>query len=234
MSDPKVVAAVLAGGTGNRVGSSVPKTLLQVLGHPLIHYSLRTLQAIPRIAAIRVAIHPLHAKTLERLLAPYPRKTYRGWVEGGATRPESALAALNAFKDEEPDVVLIHDAARPCITREEVEDLLDALADNDGAILTAPLVDTIWKTEESAITETMDRRNLQRALTPQAFPFETVLNACERGIDEGFQGTDDASFVRHYGGRVVHVPGSRWNLKVTYPEDLALVEAILSGGSGCA
>jgi len=234
MAEVRVGVAVLAGGTGSRFGSSLPKPLVQVQGHPLIHYSLRTFERIPRVHAIRVAIHPLHAATLAKFLAPYPRRAFKGWVEGGATRAESALAALNALKKDKLDVVLLHDAARPCITTDEVEELLDALPGNDGAILAAPVVDTLWKGRDSRLEETLERRDLVRALTPQAFPFRTILEAYERGIAEDFPGTDDASYVRRGGGRVGIVFGSPWNIKVTYPEDLTLVKAILEGGCGCA
>jgi len=119
------------------------------------------------------------------------------------------------------------------VTTEEVRALLAALPGYDGAILAAPPVDTIWSSQEHEVREIVDRRGMVRAFTPQAFPFEALKEAIEKGIEEGFEGTDDASFVRHFGGKVVWVRGSRWNIKVTYPEDLALVEAIL-GGCGCA
>lgn len=234
MASRRVGVALLAGGIGRRMGGHLPKPLLQVLGHPLIHFSIRVFESIPEVKAIRIAINPLHTKTLDKVLAPYPRKAYKGWTHGGSTRAGSALNALRALEKDGVDTVLVHDAARPCLEEEDVRDLLDALPGHDGAILTAPTVNTIWKTEGDRLDETLPREDLAMALTPQAFPYDTILDALTRGADEGFQGPDDASYVRRLGGEVVGVKGSRWNIKVTYPEDLSLVKVILSGGVGCA
>lgn len=230
---PRVGVAVLAGGSGTRLGSEVLKPLLPVFGHPLIHYSIRVFEAVPEVAAIRVAIPETHGLALERALAAYPKRAYKGWTPGGATRPRSALNALRALEADRPDVVLIHDAARPLLQEEDVRALLAALPGHDGAFLAAPLVDTLWRAEGSSGAGTLDRRGLVRAFTPQAFPYALIRGAYEKGLDEGFEGTDDASFVRHQGGDVIWVPGSRLNIKVTYPEDVDLVEAILRG-QGCA
>ena len=230
----RVGVAILAGGTGSRMGGEVPKPLLPIMGHPLIHYSLRLFERVPGVGAIRVGIHPLHAPALDRLLAPYPRRAYRGWVPGGATRAQTALAVLEAFAQEPPEFVLLHDAARPCVTVEEVLGLLNALEGSDGAFLAAPPVDTLWKVEEGAVSDTVDRRGVVCAQTPQAFRYEVALEAYRRGVEEGFEGTDDASFVRRLGKKVVWAPGSRWNIKVTYPEDIAIAQAILTGVDPCA
>ncbi len=229
----RVSAAILAGGLGTRLGGDIPKPFIPVLGHPLIHYSLRLFESLPEVCAIRVAVPEVHGPALERLLAAYPRRAYRGWTPGGATRAHSSLAALRALEADRPDVVLVHDAARPLVTIEEVRALLAALPGYDGAILASPPVDTLWSSQEHRVREIVDRGGMVRAFTPQAFPFEALKEAIEKGIEEGFEGTDDASFVRRLGGEVAWVQGSRWNIKVTYPEDLTLVEAILEG-NGCA
>ena len=231
---PRTAVALLAGGTGTRMGGETPKPLLSIMGHPLIHYSLRLFEKIPGVMSIRVGIHPLHGQTLDRILAPYPRRHYRGWVPGGTTRAHTALAVLEALSQDDPDVVLIHDAARPCVNAEEVMGLLDALRFVDGAFLACPPVDTLWTTEDGVVSETLDRRGVVCAQTPQAFRFETVLEAYRRGVAEGFGGTDDASFVRRLGKKVTWSPGSRWNIKITYPEDIPIARALLAGVDPCA
>jgi len=105
------------------------------------------------------------------------------------------------------------------------------LPGHQGAILAARAVDTLWRvSEDGRLEEVADRRSLVRALTPQAFPYEVLREAYERGVEEGFEGTDDASYVRHAGGDVVWVTGTSKNIKVTYEEDFALLEALLLGG----
>jgi 2-C-methyl-D-erythritol 4-phosphate cytidylyltransferase len=230
----RTAVALLAGGTGTRMGGEVPKPLLPIMGHPMIHYSLRLFECLPGVTAIRVGIHPLHGQALDRLLAPYPRRSYRGWVQGGPTRAHTALAVLEALAEDKPDVVLIHDAARPCVTREEVLGLMDAMRDADGAFLGCPPVDTLWQSDGRDVSETVERRGVVCAQTPQAFPFEIALEAYRRGVAEDFAGTDDASFVRRLGKKVVWAPGSRWNIKVTYPEDIPIAQAILTGVDPCA
>lgn len=230
---PRVAVAVLAGGMGSRMGGGVLKPFITVFGHPLIHYSLKTFEGIPEVVCIKVAVPEVHGLTLEKLLAPYPRRAYKGWVPGGATRAESALLALRALEAERPDVVLIHDAARPLVREEEVRALLAALPGRDGVFLASPVVDTLWLAEGEEAAGVVDRTDLLRAFTPQAFPYALIRSAYEKGLEEGFEGTDDASYVRHAGGELGWVLGSRVNIKVTYPEDVALVEAILEG-QGCA
>jgi len=229
----RVAVALLGGGLGERLGGTLPKALVPILGHPMVHYSLRTFAALPEIQSVWVACPALHCPVMERALAAYPRGPLRGVVSGGPTRAESALNVLRAMEAEAPEVVLVHDAARPCVTRDEVRDLLAALPGHDGAFLAAPCVDTLWNVEGQEVSGGLDRRALVRAFTPQAFPYATLRRALEAGIAEGFAGTDDVSFVLRQGGQVVWVPGERWNLKVTYPDDLHVVEAIL-GGQGCA
>lgn len=230
---PRVAVALLGGGMGERLGGALPKALVPILGHPMVHYSLRTFAAVPEVAGVYVACPALHKGAMEKALASYPRGCLKGVVAGGATRADSALAVLRAMEADAPEVVLVHDAARPCVTKEEVHDLLKALPGHDGAFLAAPCVDTLWTVEQSEARSLVDRRALVRALTPQAFPYDVLRTALEAGVAEGFEGTDDVSYVLRKGGTVVWVPGERWNLKVTYPDDLPIVEAIL-GGQGCA
>ena len=230
----RICVALLAGGSGSRMGMDIPKPLIPIVGHPMIHYSLRVFEAIPRVHTVKVGINPLQGPVLDKILAPYPRRAYRGWVAGGPTRAHTALFTLRELASENPDIVLIHDAARPCLTEEDVLSLIDAVKGADGAFLARPCVDTLWRSSEGSVSEPVERRAVIGAQTPQAFPFKTVLDAYEKGIAEGFQGTDDASFVHRLGGKINWVTGSRWNFKVTYPEDLELARAILTGGSPCA
>jgi len=219
---------VLAGGMGVRAGGNLPKTFRAVLGKPLITYCLEAFDRLPEVQALRVAVPPEYGSLLEEILELHPVRCFRGWVAGGNSRARSALAVLRALEADGPEVVLLHDAARPLFEAEEVRALIAALQRNDGAILAARSVDTLWKVdEEGRLVEPADRRSLVRALTPQAFPYVLIREAYEKGLAEGFEGTDDASYVRALGGRVAWVPGTSKNLKVTFEEDFALLEALL-------
>ncbi len=229
----RVAVALLAGGMGIRTGGGLPKPFRPVLGKPLILYSLKAFDAIPEVSAIRVAIPEDYEGTWNRIVATTTLRTYRGRVFGGTTRSASALAVLRALEADDPEVVLIHDAARPLVSRSEVRSLVDAVEGRAGAILAARAVDTLWRVDgDGYLVDNVDRQALVRALTPQAFHYRLIREAYERGLAEGFEGTDDASFALNCGGRVAWVPGTSKNLKVTYPEDFALFEAIL-GGEGC-
>lgn len=229
MTGQKVAVALLAGGSGIRFKSPVPKAFLEVASRPLIHHSLVAFDAMPEVASIRIAVPAGEGPRLEAALEALKLRAYGGWVTGGAERPDSALAALRALEADGPDLVLIHDAARPVVSAPEVRDLLKALESHDGAFLAAPAVDTLWRIHGDKAVGTVDRTGLVRALTPQAFRYPVIREAYERGVSEGFPGTDDASFASKAGADVVWVQGSPRNLKVTYPEDLALAERLLRG-----
>ncbi|WP_198373226.1 2-C-methyl-D-erythritol 2,4-cyclodiphosphate synthase, partial [Roseomonas rosulenta] len=146
-------------------------------------------------------------------------------VAGGATRAASVRAGLEALAADPPTLVLVHDAARPVIPPGTIAALRDALATAPGAIPAQPVTDTLKRGAGSRITETVPREGLFRAQTPQAFRFDALL-AAHRGGDGA--ATDDAALLEAAGLPVILVPGGEANIKITWPEDLARVEAHLS------
>ncbi|MCX7830150.1 MAG: 2-C-methyl-D-erythritol 4-phosphate cytidylyltransferase [Acidobacteria bacterium] len=226
--EPRIGVAILGGGKGERFGGITPKPLVNVLGHPLIYYSLKLFSSFNIVCSIVIAFPEQHISLLEKALQPYGDDIRRKIVSGGETRAHSSMKALEALKKSNPDIVLIHDAVRPCISSDEVAALINSLTQADGAFLGAELSDTIWKTDNENALETLKRENLVRAFTPQAFYFSTIYDSLKKGLEENFEGTDDASYVVKYGGKVICVPSSNANIKVTYPKDIEVVEAILS------
>lgn len=224
----KVSVALLAGGMGVRSGGGRPKAFKTLNGKSLVLYSLEAFNSMEAVSSIRVTIPGQFLGEWDAMVATQSFAKYTGRVRGGIERAHSVLAALNALADEEPDVVLIHDSARPLVSEADILSLLWALDEFDGAILTTDPVDTLWKvSNEGLLEEVVDRNSVRRALTPQAFHFGVVKKACEEGIAAGFIGTDDASYVRRYGGRVKAVKGLSPNPKVTFPGDFRIVEALL-------
>ena len=145
-------------------------------------------------------------------------------VTGGELRQESVG---NGLQKVSTGTVLVHDAARPLFDETVLDALVDALSSHDAAIPGVPVGETVKEAEGSRVVRTVDRRNLVLSQTPQAFHTATLRDAHARAADEDFTSTDDAELIERYGGMVAVVPGSRNNIKLTYPEDFALAEALI-------
>ena len=148
---------------------------------------------------------------------------------GGATRQDSVWNGLHHVTS---DYVVVHDAARPMVTSDLVRSVLDALEEDVDAVVAAVPVDETLKLVRhgQTVTETVDRSRLWRAQTPAAFRTASLRNAHERANADGFVGTDESQLIERYGGSVRVVPGTRDNLKVTFPEDFSVAEAMFEAG----
>lgn len=229
MSQADIWAVVPAAGRGTRFGGETPKQYLEVAGRPLIAHALDTLLAHPRVAGAMVALAvddsgwpgwtELHGKPVLRCV-------------GGSERAESVLAALRALPDavDADALVLVHDAARPNLAAVDLDRLIaEAQACPDGAILAAPVRDTLKRADEAgAIAATEPRERLWRALTPQAFRREALTDALRRACEDGATVTDEAMAMERQGRRPRLVEGLEDNFKVTTPADLARFRFILS------
>jgi 2-C-methyl-D-erythritol 4-phosphate cytidylyltransferase len=224
----QATALVPAAGFGTRFHEGGPKALVLLAGRPLVVHALERLAASRRVSSAVVAVPggceaDFHA-ALERSPLPYVL------VEGGVTRRDSvarAFAAAGELDDEA--IVLVHDAARPLVDPLEVKAVVDAADATGAAIAGFSIVETIKRVESGKIRATVPRGDLVAATTPQAFRAGIFRRALER--DAGPDATDDAELVERSGGDVTVVLTSRWNIKITYPEDLAWAEAWL-GRSG--
>ena len=220
-----------AAGTGTRMGDSLPKQYLPLAGRPLIHQALRTLCASPRIARVFVVLaeadgewarHPWS----EPGAAPVALRC------GGPTRADSVRNGLRAMADEAAadDWVLVHDAARPCLTLQQIDALIAAVGDDAvGGILAAPVADTLKRAgADGRIDATVPREALWQAQTPQMFRYGLLCQALAqaRGV------TDEAAAIEALGHRPRLVHSDAANLKVTYPADLALAGRILLDRKG--
>ncbi|MEO8429860.1 MAG: 2-C-methyl-D-erythritol 4-phosphate cytidylyltransferase [Acidobacteriota bacterium] len=211
------VAIVPAAGSGTRLGSAAPKALVAFGGTTLLLRALELLRSVP-FERIVVAGPPGRLRDVEALLG-----ASESAVAGGATRSESVRLAFAALAPSPGDVVCVHDAARPFVTREEAEGVMRA-AERDGAAIAAtPIVDTVKRVEAGRVVETVDRRGLWAAATPQAFREDILRRALEGG-----DGTDEAVLCERMGIPVSISPISRKGFKITTPEDLELARAILS------
>ena len=224
---PKVFAIVPAAGQGTRIGDAVPKQYIPLRGKPMMFHSVEALASVARIAAVCVVLSPLDRHWGEHDWSAFPDKIEPMFV-GGATRAQSVMNAMDALKDRaaKDDWILVHDAARPCIQKELVEQFLDELGDDPvGGLLAMPVADTLKSADENQrVAATIPRLNLWRAQTPQMFRYELL----RRGFDRRPDATDEAQAVESIGYSAPRlVQGENSNIKVTFAEDLYLAEMIL-------
>ena len=213
-------AIVVAAGSGSRAGGD--KQWRSVGGRPVVRWSVESLLAAgadPVVVVIAPDAGPRAADSLNGL---------SGWraVPGGATRAQSVQAGLKALTIGDETPVLIHDAARPFLSMTVIKRLLAALADADGALPALPVADSLRRGVAGLVAGAVERDNLWRAQTPQAFRLKTIRDAYSAWNDAEAP-TDEAAVVEHAGGRVRLVEGDARLLKLTYPEDFAMAEALL-------
>ncbi len=215
-----------AAGAGNRMATAIPKQYLPLCGKPVVSHSIQTFFACPRIASINLALsaedffwRSLSLDSNSRLSLHYT---------GGETRAQTVLNTLEAMRPlvSEDDWILVHDAARPGLTSALLNQLLDTLEhDEVGGLLALPLADTLKQSNaESRVEKTIPREGLWQAQTPQMFRFGLLHRALA-----GFEGspTDEAQAVEALGLQPKLVVGSLRNMKITYPQDLALMEVLI-------
>jgi 2-C-methyl-D-erythritol 4-phosphate cytidylyltransferase/2-C-methyl-D-erythritol 2,4-cyclodiphosphate synthase len=224
-----VAALLMAAGHGARFGSTTPKQYLPLLGRPVLRHAAEALLADGggAIATVQPVCPAGEEGRVAALLAGLPTLSP---VAGGATRQASVRAGLEALAARDdpapPSVVLVHDAARPVVPRGTVPRLLAAIEGGaPGAIPGQPVADTLKRGEAGRVLGTAPRDGLFRAQTPQAFRFGTLLAAHRRDASAG--ATDDAQLLEALGQAVALVEGSEINVKITFPEDLDRVEALL-------
>ena len=214
---------VPAAGIGSRMGASCPKQYLPLAGKFLIEHTLERLLAHPRIERVVVAIAADDDFFPTLPVASHPRLMT---TTGGSERADSVLNGLSLVESE---WVLVHDAARPCITHQDIDRLIHAGLAGDGAILGSRVRDTMKRSDAAGyIQKTVDRDQLWHALTPQFFRTGLLRDAIQQGQSQGLPITDEASAMELAGWRPLMVEGRADNIKVTRPEDLALAALFLS------
>ena len=225
---------VLAGGKGNRMQSDVPKQYMELLGKPLLYYSLKAFEESTVDSIVLVTTDGDEEYCRKELVERFGFQKVMAITAGGAERYASVWNGLQRLKlacgEEEPELVLIHDGARPLVTAELINRMVRETEQYGACVAGMPVKDTIQMTDENGtITLTPKRDSLWTAQTPQSFLFSTVYSAYESLMKETeINVTDDAMVVGLYHNIPVQmVRGSYKNIKVTTPEDLVLAEAFL-------
>ena len=220
---------ILAGGSGSRVGSDIPKQYLNLGGVPVIRRTVEVFLSHPAIDLIQVVIGAEDSERCGEALAglglPAP-------VTGGATRQNSGMRGLEALETAEPDYVLIHDAARPFVDHGTIDRVVRALEQASAVLPAVPVADTLKRGAGSPaiVTATVDRQDMWRAQTPQGFRFTEILSAHRAAT--GLELTDDTAVAEHAGMTVSLVPGAEDNFKITTQGDLRRAERMAAAMTG--
>ena len=236
----RMVAVVLGGGTGQRMGAGLPKQLLRLGGRTLVEHCVAAFEQAPGVDEILVVMARDYVERVRAMLAGFGKVS--GVIAGGAvTRADSTRVALAAIAGSggDPDNcgVLLHDAARPLVDQRIIADCVAALEVHQAAGVAVPASETMVITDNGVMHSMPRRETLWRCQTPQCFRLPVIVRAHElAAADPGFAPTDDCGVVLRYLPDVaVHiVPGSERNLKITYPQDLAVAEALLAEGASAS
>lgn len=220
----RVFVVLLAAGAGTRLGAGIPKGFLQLKGKPLFLWALEAFEGIPEVQGGALVVPGGY----EEKALGYLKNKAKAWkvVRGGERRQDSAFMGLVALGEQGPDYVMIHDAARPLVTRDLIRGLLGFAPQAVVPVLRPS--DALLQAEGGWASAYLERDRAYLVQTPQGFPFRGILEAHRRAREEGIaDAPDDAHLYLRLGHRVRLAEGDRRNLKVTYPEDLRVAEAIL-------
>jgi 2-C-methyl-D-erythritol 4-phosphate cytidylyltransferase len=217
----RVWAVVVAAGEGRRFGG--PKQFAALRGRPVLDWSLAAFESSPHVdAVILVLAHPGEGG---KYAARYAK--IGAVVRGGERRQDSVACGVAALKGQSDDIVLVHDGARPLVTQELIERVLDAARETGASVPAVPLEDTVKEAEKGRVVRTLDRSRLFRVQTPQGFALGLLQRALAQAKAEGADVTDEAALVERLGLPVALVPGDPRNIKITSPLDLTMAEAFL-------
>ena len=224
----KIQVVITAAGQSSRM-KGVDKLTWPLGTVPLLVHTLQGFLSLPDLDQLVVSAHTDRVEEFEELFSHhFGQRKFIRVVAGGKHRQESILHALRVLKHADRNCpVMIHDGARPFVSKTVLNALLVKLQSCDGVIPALPVRDTVKRVAKERVVRTEDREQLRLVQTPQVFKLGQILDSHERAKREDFLGTDDASLLEHYGGHVTWIAGHPHNLKITIPEDLALLEYLL-------
>lgn len=224
----RIAAIVPAAGLGTRMGADTPKQFLELDGVPLILFTLRRLAACNAITDFFISTRADDVVALEAMVAKASLGRPARVVHGGDTRQQSVANAL-AQVDPTTEIVLVHDAVRPFVTRAQIERVIAEARTRGASILGIPAIDTVKEVKRASLPEdvalisaTIPRERIVLAQTPQAFSYELLRDAFKKAQQDGITASDEAAIVERFGHDVFVVLGSERNLKITRPADMEL------------
>lgn len=222
-------AIIVAAGSSERFGGGQPKQFKLLAGKPVLLWSVERFATSASIDSIVIVATADHLELVRSLTGGIGKVA--DVIAGGATRQESVRLGLAALSDDSA-VVLVHDAARPCLSSLLLDEVLVALKSHEAVVPALPVGDTLVLSRDDAVDALLDRAGVQRVQTPQGFRTELLRRAHHRAEARGYQSSDDGSLVFALDEPVHIVPGDPQNLKITYESDLSTAEAILAQSVG--
>lgn len=217
----KVKVIIPASGSGERFGGKIPKQFLKIEGKEIIAHTLEKFNSIKLTDEIIISTKLEYFVKISAILKKYNLRKVKKIVEGGQRRQDSVYNALINLECEKNDLILIHDAVRPFISKRKILELINAAEKEKCVILGLPVNETIKRADKNnIITETINRDNVWAIQTPQAFRYEILLKSFEKAYEENFTGTDEAAIVENAGFRVKVMMGEKRNVKITFREDI--------------
>lgn len=230
------IAIILSGGTGTRMGLSIPKQYIEVAGKPIIEYCLRTLLFHSRIDKIIIGVSDIWLDYVKNCVEQINSETPVYYSKPGETRQGSVINALNVAKEHgtsDSDIVLIHDAARPLLSTQLITDCLNACDDADAVLPVIPVKDTTYLSHDGKnIDSLLERKTLWNGQAPEAFRFGSYFDANMRLTEEEINKITGSTEVSYRAGlKCVLIPGDTNNFKITTPEDLSNFESIIKNES---
>lgn len=221
-------AVIPAAGVGSRMQSDRPKQYLKLLGKTILEHTLECFCHHPSIESVVVVLSKDDPYWATLPIANHPKIKV---TEGGSERCHSVLNGLVYLQEfaHEYDWIMVHDAARPCLSKKDIDHLIQQISDHPvGGILAAPVRDTMKRSNnEHEIVETISRENLWHALTPQVFRLKSLMNALKSAIDSEILVTDDAQAIELTGVKPLLIQGPLYNIKITHMGDLSTAEHYL-------
>ena len=226
----EIAVIIAAAGQGKRLGADVPKQFLKIAGEPILVKTLRAFCSNEKVDHIFIVTGKDYIRHCEELTAAYSLDKVRHVVEGGKERQDSVYCALKSIDSMYPETgcVLVHDAARPFVSQETINDVIDAAVRHGAAIACVPVKDSIRQgtSEES---RNIERSNLYNVQTPQGFGKTVLMKAYEQAFEDNYYGTDDAGLVERIGQPVELVMGQYDNIKITTREDMPMENRVGTG-----
>ena len=223
----KHILIIPASGSGVRFGSKTPKQFLKIDGKEILAHTIAKFHSLKIIDEIYIATQADNFSLIKKIISKNNFRKVRSIVEGGETRQVSVFNALNSIAAEKNDVVIVHDAVRPFVSKKLILSLIEECHKSGGVIPGIKISDTVKRLDEkNLIQTTLSRENLWTVQTPQMFRYDIIKSSFDKAVKKNFTGTDESSIVEFAGYPVKLIPGEKENIKITHKEDLKLYSKI--------